>query len=58
MLDKRPAPSPDGAAGAKNPLQQLADGDDADRAFLVAEQRLDVLRWLRSLEVDQDVGVD
>lgn len=56
MLDESAPPRPPGDSGAVDALQQLADGDDADRALLVADESLD--RRTLALVRDEQVGVD
>lgn len=58
MLDERPPPGADPSACTQHSMQKLAHGDDADRAFLVINKRLEHFGRLGSLEVDQQVGVD
>jgi len=58
VLDERASTYPDGALRAKGAVEQLAHGDDADGARLVAQQRIDVVDLARELEVDEHVGVD
>lgn len=58
MLDECP---PTGAAGtgrSQSAVQQLADGDDTDRALLIAQELLDRRRSHASLQIDQEIGVD
>ena len=49
MLDERPAPIATGAGGSVHAVQQLADGDDADRALLGADETLECRTKLVSL---------
>lgn len=58
MLDERPAPIATGAGGSVHAVQQLADGDDADRALLGTDETLECGAKLVSLPLDQQVGVD
>jgi hypothetical protein len=50
----RPACSP----RPENTVEQLAHGDDADAAFLVAEELVDLGSTDPTFEIDQKVGVD
>lgn len=54
VLGERSPAGPGGAGRAKDPVQQLAHGDDADGTVLVAEEVV----VPASLGVDQQVGVD
>src|SRR6185312_15334819 len=56
MLDERLPTSADGAPSAEHAVQQLADGDHADRALGVAEKRLGAA--VAPPEVDQQIGID
>jgi hypothetical protein len=46
------------AAGAVHAVQELADGDDADRPILRPDCVLDLWIGDTTLEVDEHVGVD
>lgn len=52
-FDERPSPRPDRSLGAIDSVQQLADGDHADRAVFVAQQLLDFRCRVAALEVDE-----
>jgi hypothetical protein len=39
-------------------VQEFADDDDTDRALLISNERLDLLRSNTALAVDEEVGVD
>jgi hypothetical protein len=56
VLDERSAPRADRALRAVDAVQQLADGDDADRAILVVQRRS--TSDVASPRSDQQVGVD
>jgi hypothetical protein len=58
MLDEGPPPVPARTRGAERSVEQLADGDHADRALLRPGQSLEVRGSLFPLPVDQDIGVD
>ena len=58
VLDKRTAARALRPPGAMDTVEQLTDGDDADRPVLVSDRLVD--RWIgdTALEVDEHVGVD
>lgn len=56
MLDERAPSCAPSAASAVDSVQQLADGDNTDRSFLVPEDFLD--RAALAFVGDEKVGVD
>src|SRR5439155_1885407 len=58
VLDERPASHAPRTRSAMHAMEQLADGDDADRPLFVADERLEPRSRLRMLPLDQEIGVD
>jgi hypothetical protein len=58
MFDECAAASARCAPRAMHAVQELADGDDADRPVLIADRALNIRIGDTALEVDEHVGVD
>lgn len=56
LLDERPPAAAALSDCTKDPVQELADGDDADRPVLVTDQFLN--RPRRALVLDEQIRVD
>jgi hypothetical protein len=58
VLDERSPSISTGARGPVHTVQELADGDHADRALLRADESLEVCTKLVPLPLNQEAGVD
>jgi len=58
VLDESSSTGASSALRSVDAVQQLADGDDADRPFLVADEGFQPRSAGGAFPVDQEIGID